>query len=144
MHTLLSVFPPRVESLFPQVLSKSCSQIPLAFKVSFSRNSSSCCQIPRLGTCCGAQNLTPLGGLLWHKCSPVCESPTHQLWDLILLWLRPSYRLIVASRLSLDVGYLFWWVPVSSCRWLSSSYLWFWCSHKREWEPILLVCHLGS
>ena len=31
MHT--SVCPPRVESLFPLVLSKSCSQIPLAFKV---------------------------------------------------------------------------------------------------------------
>ena len=33
MHTLLYVCPPRVESLFPPVLSKSCSQIPLAFKV---------------------------------------------------------------------------------------------------------------
>ena len=33
MHTLLCVCPPRVESLFPPVLSKSCNQIPLAFKV---------------------------------------------------------------------------------------------------------------
>ena len=38
MCTLLCVCPPRVESLFPSVLSKSCSQIPLAFKVWFSRN----------------------------------------------------------------------------------------------------------
>ena len=30
--TLLCVCPPRVESLFPAVLSKSCNQIPLAFK----------------------------------------------------------------------------------------------------------------
>ena len=47
MHTLLCVFPPRVESLHPPVLSESCSQIPLAFKVWFCRNSSSCCWTPR-------------------------------------------------------------------------------------------------
>ena len=33
MRTLLCVCPPRVESLFPPVLSKSCNQIPLAFEV---------------------------------------------------------------------------------------------------------------
>ena len=55
----------------------------------------------------GLRTFTPVGGLLWHKCSPVCESPTQHLRDLILLWLCPSYRLIVASPLSLDVGYLF-------------------------------------
>ena len=33
----------------------------------------------------GLRTFTPAGGLLWYKCSPVCESPTHQLWDLILL-----------------------------------------------------------
>ena len=33
VHTLLCVCPPRVESLFPPVLSKSCNQILLAFKV---------------------------------------------------------------------------------------------------------------
>ena len=55
----------------------------------------------------GLRTFTPVGGLLWYKCSPVCESPTQQLWDLILLWLCPSYHLIVASPLSLDVGYLF-------------------------------------
>ena len=50
MRTLLCVCPPRVESLFPPVLSKSCNQIPLAFKVWFSRNSSSHCRTPRLGS----------------------------------------------------------------------------------------------
>ena len=85
----------------------------------------------------GLRTFTPVGGLLWYNCSPVCESPTQQLWDLILLWLCPSYCLIVASPLSLDVG----WVPVSSCQWLFSSYLWFWCSHKREWAHVLLLCH---
>ena len=33
----------------------------------------------------GLRTFTPVGGLLWYKCSPVCESPTKQLWDLILL-----------------------------------------------------------
>ena len=33
----------------------------------------------------GLRTFTPVGGLLWYKCSPVCESPTQRLWDLILL-----------------------------------------------------------
>ena len=33
MHTLFCVRPPRVGSLFPPVLSKSCNQFPLGFKV---------------------------------------------------------------------------------------------------------------
>ena len=33
----------------------------------------------------GLRTFTPMGGLLWYNCSPVCESPTQQLWDLILL-----------------------------------------------------------
>ena len=56
MRTLLCVCPPRVESLFPPVLPKSCNQIPLAFKVWISRNSSSRCQTPRLGNLtCGSE-----------------------------------------------------------------------------------------
>ena len=121
MHTLLCVCPLIVESLFLPVLSNS-NQIPLAFKVWFSGNSSSCCQTPQVGKPdVGLRTFTPVGGCLWYNCSPVCESPTQQLWDLILLWLCPSYCLIAASPLSLDVGYLFWWVPVSSFRWLFSS-----------------------
>ena len=33
----------------------------------------------------GLRTFTPVGGLLWYKFSPLCESPTQQLWDLILL-----------------------------------------------------------
>ena len=33
----------------------------------------------------GLRSFTPVGGLLWYSCSPVCESPTQQLWDLILM-----------------------------------------------------------
>ena len=37
----------------------------------------------------GLRTFTPKGGLLWYKCSPVCESPTQQLWDLSLLYCTP-------------------------------------------------------
>ena len=39
----------------------------------------------------------------------VYGSPTWQVWDLILLWLCPSYHLTVGSSLSLDMGHLFFW-----------------------------------
>ena len=39
----------------------------------------------------GAQNLHNSGELLWYYCSPVCGSPTQQVWDLILSGLCPSY-----------------------------------------------------
>ena len=141
MCTLLCVCPPRVESLFPPVLSMSCSQILLAFKVWFSRNSSSHCWTPRSGSLTWGSEPSLQWVDFCGMCSPVCESPTQQLCDLILLWLRPSYCLIVTSPLSLYVGYLFWWVPVSSSWWLFRSQLWFWCSRKREWEYVLLLRH---
>ena len=90
MRTLLCVCPPRVESLFPPVLSKSCNQIPLAFKVWFSRNSSSCCWTPRLGSLKWGSEPSLQWVDFYGMCSPVCESPTQQLWGLILLWLHPS------------------------------------------------------
>ena len=40
--------PPRLESLFPPVLWKSCNQILLAFKVRFPGDSQSFCLVPRL------------------------------------------------------------------------------------------------
>ena len=146
MCTLLCVCPPRVESLFPPVLSKSCNQIPLTFKVWFSRNSSSHCQTPRLGSLMWGSEPS----LQWvdfcgiSVLQSVSHPPNHQLWDLILLWWCPSYRLIVATPLCLDVGYLLWWVLVSSFQWLSRSLLWFWCSHKGEWDHVLLLHHLVS
>ena len=42
--------PPRLESLFPLVLWKSCNQIPLTFKVRFPEDSQSLCPVPRLGS----------------------------------------------------------------------------------------------
>ena len=102
-HTLLCVCPPRVESLFPPVLSKSCSQIPLAFRVWFSRNSSSSCRTPRLGSLtwgsepslqwvdfCGISVLQfmshpPISYGIWFYCD--CAPPTISLWLLLCLWM---------------------------------------------------------
>ena len=95
--------PPRVESLFPPVLSKSCNQILLVFKVWFSRNSSSRCQIPRLGSLtwdsepslqwvdfCGISVLQfvrhpPSSYGIWIYCD--CAPPTISLWLLLCLWM---------------------------------------------------------
>ena len=103
MHTALCAWPPRVESLFPWVLSKSCSQILLAFKVWFSRNSSSFCRTPRLGSLtwgsepslqwvdfCGISVLQfvshPASSYgIWFCCD--CAPPTFSLWLLLCLWM---------------------------------------------------------
>ena len=103
MHTLPCVCPPRVESLFPPVLSKSCNQIPLAFKVWFSRNSSSHCRTPRLGNLtwgsepslywvnfCGISVLQFVSHPsskygIWFYCD--CAPTTISFWLLLCLWL---------------------------------------------------------
>ena len=103
MCTLICVCPLRVESLFPPVLSKSCNQIPLDFKVWFSRNSSSCCWTPRLGSLtwgsepslqrvafCGISVLQcvshpPTSYGIWFYCD--CVPLTVSLWFLLCLWM---------------------------------------------------------
>ena len=103
MRTLLCVCPPRVGSLFLPVLSKSCNQIPLAFKVLFSRYSSSRCQTPWLGSLtwgsepslqwvdfCGISVLPsvshpPSSYGIWFYCD--CIPPTVSLWLLLCLWM---------------------------------------------------------
>ena len=56
----------------------------------------------------GLRTFTPVGEFLWYNCFPVCGLATRRVWDLILLQLCPSYHLVMASPLSLDVGYLVW------------------------------------
>ena len=64
----------------------------------------------------GFRTFTTVGEPLWYCCcSPVCGSLTWWVWDLILSGLHPSCHLAEASSLSLDVGFLFWWVLASSC-----------------------------
>ena len=103
MHTLLCVCPPRVESLFPLVLLMSCNQIPLAFKVWFSRNSSSRCQTPTLANLtwgsepslqwvdfCGISVLQsvrhpPSSCGIWFYCD--FAPPAISLWLRLCLWM---------------------------------------------------------
>ena len=103
MCTLLCVCLPRVECLFSPVLSKSCNQIPLAFKVWFSRNSSSCCRTSRLGNLtwgwepslqwvdfCGISVLQfvshpPSSYQISFYCD--CTPCTISFWLLLCLWL---------------------------------------------------------
>ena len=103
MRTVLCVCPPGVESLFPPVLSESCSQILLALKVWFSRNSFSHCWTPRFGSLmwssepslqwvdfCGISVLQfvshpPSSYGIWFYCD--CAPPTVSLWLLLCLWM---------------------------------------------------------
>ena len=50
--------------------------------------------------------LTPMGEPLYIY-FPFHGSPTHWVWDLIILHMSPSYHVFVAFPLSLDVEYLF-------------------------------------
>ena len=98
--------PPRLESLFPLVLWKSCNQVPLAFRVIFPRGSQSVCWTPRLGSL--TRGLEPLQQ--WENFGvvvPVCGSPIQRVWGLIWTCLCPFYHLGVASSLSLDMGHPF-------------------------------------
>ena len=103
MCTLLCVCSARVESLFPPVLSRSCNQILIDFKVWFSRNSSSCCWTPSLGSLmwgsepslqwvdfCGLIVLQfmshpPSSYGIWFYCN--CVPPTVWLRLLLCLWM---------------------------------------------------------
>ena len=103
MHTLFCVCPPIVKSVFPPVLSKSCNQFPLGFKVWFSMNSSSRCWAPRLGSLtwgskpslqwvdfcgisvCQSVSHPPTSYRIWFYCA--CTSPTVSFWLLLCLWM---------------------------------------------------------
>ena len=62
---------------------------------------------------------------------PMCGFPTQQVLDLILSQLHPSYCLVMGS-LSLDLWYLFRWVPpFLFCWWLLAVSL-FWCFCEKQ------------
>ena len=142
--TLLCVCPPRVESLFPPVLSESWNQILLAFKVWFSRNSSSHFQTPRFRSLmwcsepslqwvdfCGVSVLQfvshpPSSYGIWFYCD--CSPSTVSLWLLLRLWMWGIFFGKFQCLPSMTVQQL----VVTRC------------SHKREWEHVLLLRHLGS
>ena len=82
------------------------------------------------------RTFTTVGGFLWYYCS---RSPT---WWVILIFIRIAPLLPLAVASFLTRGICFWWIPVSFCRWLFNSQLRLWCSHRRRWAHILLLCHL--
>ena len=59
------------------------------------------------------------------------------------MWFTPPTVLLGLLLCPWMWGILFWWDPTFS-RWgLFSSELQFWCSHRRRWARVLLLCHLG-
>ena len=116
MCTLLCVCPPRVESLFPPVLLKSCNQIPLTFKVWFSGNSSSHCRIPRLWSPTWGSEPSlqwvdfcdiivlqfvshpPSSYGIWFYCD--CATPTVSLWLLLCLWMWGEFQCLPVNDCS--------------------------------------------
>ena len=97
--------PPRVEYLFPlscgsSVVRSHWPRIPWGFPVPLQDPQA---EKPDVGS----RIFIKVWEIICFYCSPVCESPTWQVCDLIWLWLHPSYCLVVASSLSLDMGYFF-------------------------------------
>ena len=64
-----------------------------------------------------SQIFTTVRELVWYYCSPVCGSPTWQVWNLILPWWSPPTILLWLLHLWMW-GIFFWWVPASSFQWL--------------------------
>ena len=122
MCTLLCVCPPRVESLFPPVLAKSCNPFPVGFKVWFSRNSSSRCRTPRLGSLTWGSEPSlqwvdfcaisvrqsvshpPSSYGIWFYCD--CAPPTVSLWLLLCLWMWGIFLVSSSVFLSMIVQQL--------------------------------------
>ena len=69
----------------------------------------------------GPRTFTKVEELLWYYRSPDCGSPAQQVWDLIWLWLYPSYSSLGLLLCPWTWGIIFWWVPVSSWWWMFSS-----------------------
>ena len=102
VHTTLCV-PSKSGVSVPPVLSKSCNEIPLDFKVWFSKNSSSCCWTPRLGSLTWGSEPSlhwvdfcdmsvfqfvshpPSSCGIWFYCD--CAPPAISLWLLLFLWM---------------------------------------------------------
>ena len=122
MHTRVCVCSLRLESLFLQSCGSLYNQIPLAFKFRFPGVSQSLCWIPRLGSLTWGSEISQqwenFFGITFLQ--PVGHLPgRYEVW--FYRECAPPSRLTAASSLSLGVGCLFWWVPVSSCWWLFNS-----------------------
>ena len=153
-HMLFCVCSPRVQSLFPPVMSKSCNQILLAFKVWFSGNSSSRCWTPRLGSLtwasepslkwmdfCGISVLQfvshpPSSYGTWFYCD--CAPPTFSLQLLLCLWMWGIFLVSSSVFLSMTLQQLVV-IPVLSQEGVSA------CpSTTPPWTNLLPLIHFNS
>lgn len=85
------VSPLRVQLLFPLVLWGSQNHALLAFKPKCAWGSSSQCKTHELGNPMWASELTPEGEPLQYNYSPSLWVAQPRIWDLIILWVCPSY-----------------------------------------------------
>ena len=141
VHKRFYLCPPRVESLFPQSCGNPVIKSCWPSKSDSLRIPSSSVRFPQAGKPdVELRTFTRVRELLWYYISPVCGSPTYWVWDLIFIVIAPPNHLIVASPLSLDIGYLFF---LGSRIFLSMvAQLVFWCSQRRKWTHVLLLHHL--
>ena len=115
-HARPSLGPPRVASLCPLVLWKSCNQIPWPSREDSLVLPSAFARPPSWEAWRRAPSLHNSGRTSLVLPFSSFGLPTQQVWDLILSKLHPSHHLVAASPLSLHVGCLLvWWVPVSAC-----------------------------
>ena len=142
--TVIKLLPhesPEWSSLVPDSKAKSSSEIvnPTLLTVSYQDSlgiPSLSARSPGWQAWHGAQNnsgkisLVVLFSSLWIAPLVVycdCAPSTTSLRLLLCLWLWDIF---------------FWWAPACSCWWLFNRYLQFWCSCRRGWVHVLLLCHL--
>ena len=94
---------PEVTCLFPLVLWSSYYKVPLACQVNSSGGSSFWCQTSRVGSLLWGLKLS---FLFENFCDVIIspqfgDHPFEEVWNLIISWLHPSYRLTVVSSLCL-------------------------------------------
>ena len=108
--------------LFPPVLCKSCNQIPVAFRVRFPGDSQSLFWSPRLGSLTwGSEPLQQWEEFLGIITLQSVGRPPGGYGIWFLTCSNPPCFFAAASSLSLDVGHLFWWVPVPPVRGCSTA-----------------------
>ena len=121
VHAKFCLCPARLEPLFPSVLWKAYNQVLPALKARFPGDSRSLCCVPDWESCRGVQNI--------HSSVRISVVVLFSsLWVTHLVGMRFDFIVIAPLLPSccsfffvFGCGVFFWWVPGSSCRWLSNS-----------------------
>ena len=122
VHARFCLWLPIVQSLFLPVLWKSCSQIPLAFKVRLHDDSSPFAGSGSWEALHGAQNLhSSVRTYLVLLFSSLWDTHAVGMWfDFIVIALLPPSCCHFSFVFGCGV-YFFWSVPASFCLWLFNS-----------------------